>query len=156
MQETDPADLSRLHDIVTPPPVSWWPPTPAWYVLSAVVVFLAVLCAWYGFRRRRAGAYRRAALKELGSISGPGQLPALLKRTALAAWPRDEVAGLSGRAWLDFLDRSASMKEFTDGAGRILPDIAYGNTDTLTEEDLSALTRLAERWIREHRVPDKG
>ena len=155
-QEKDPADLILLHDIVTLPPVSWWPPTPAWFVLGALVFFVAVLGAWHGFRRRRANAYRRAALQELETMSEVRRLPALLKRTALAAWPREEVAGLSGRAWLDFLDRSAGMKEFTQGAGRILPDLAYGNPDTPAEEDLSTLTRLAERWIREHRVLDKG
>jgi len=169
-QEGEPAALSNLHDIVMPSPVSWWPPAPGWYVLAALLVVLAARIAWRVACRRRAGAYRRAALRELEGLQtrmgAPAQrlealrqLPLLLKRTALAAWPREEVAGLSGMEWLAFLDRSSGMNEFMDGGGRILLDLAYGRSpslESLTDEEVRALTGLAGRWIEKHRVPEPG
>ena len=169
-QEGDPAALSNLHDIVMPPPVSWWPLAPGWYVLAALVVVLATWLAWRVIHRRRAGAYRRAALRELEGLQtkmgAPAQrlealrqLPLLLKRTALAAWPREEVAGLSGMEWLAFLDRSSGMNDFRSPRGRKLLDLAYGRSpslESLADEEVRAMTGLAGRWIEKHRVPEPG
>jgi len=51
--------------------------------------------------------YRREALRQLAILSESQQLAALphfLKVTALQAYSREQVAGLSGQEWLDFLD----------------------------------------------------
>jgi len=37
-------------------------------------------------------------------------LPELLKRTALAAWPRSDVARLSGSRWLSFLEKAYCLR----------------------------------------------
>jgi hypothetical protein len=166
MQESDPASLDNLHDIVAMPPVSWWPLAPGWYALALLILLIAVLGGWRWFRRRRLNAYRRVALIELEALSrrtgsaherkaALRKLPEILKRTALAAWPREEVAELTGKKWLAFLDRTAGTNAFSQGEGRILPELAYGGSkffQALTDEEVRTLTRLAERWIREHRV----
>ena len=99
----DPASLDRLHDIVTPPPVSWWPPAPGWYVGSALL-FLSVLLLLIRFGcRYHANAYRRAALRELQELEQASRWPelaALLKRVALSAFPRSKVASLTGESWI--------------------------------------------------------
>jgi hypothetical protein len=168
VQESDPASLDKLHDIVASPPVSWWPPAPGWYVLAVLVFLVATWFIWTGLRRRRLNAYRRAALSELDALSQRAasaeeredalrKVPELLKRTALAAWPREEVAELTGMEWLAFLDRTGGMKEFSQGKGQILPELAYGGSEiltALTDEEIRSLTGLAERWIREHCVPE--
>jgi hypothetical protein len=90
-----------------PPPVSWWPPAPGWYVVGALAVALAVWSAWRGWERWRAAVYRRAALAELRRLERRAadgsqhaaalrEVPALVKRTALAAYPLGTVASLSG------------------------------------------------------------
>jgi hypothetical protein len=61
----DPTGLDNLFDIVVPPPVSWWPPAPGWYVVGGLAIALAVWGAWRWWERWRAAAYRRAALAEL-------------------------------------------------------------------------------------------
>ncbi|MBN8910366.1 MAG: DUF4381 family protein, partial [Rhodospirillales bacterium] len=55
---------------------------------------------WKTIARWRRNRYRRAALRELGRLPRTGNvvpaLAALLKRTALAAFPRERVAALTG------------------------------------------------------------
>ena len=96
--------MPELHDIVVPEPVSWMPATAAWGVLGGL---LLIILAWQLValgRRWRANRYRREALSRLDEIERAasarpealGSLPELVKITALAAWPRARVAGLSG------------------------------------------------------------
>ena len=77
-------------------------------------------------------------------------LPALVKRTALAAYPRERVASLSGEAWLEFLDRTGGTREFTDGAGRLLIDLAYDPSLTLPESEIDGVNAVARAWILRH------
>ncbi len=117
----DPADLSRLADLTVPPPVPWWPPAPGWWILAAALVAaLAILTSIAVCRYRRNG-YRRAALAELaviGAVADPtsaAAVSAVLKRVALVAYPRSDVAGLTGAAWLAFLDRAPATSHFASG-----------------------------------------
>jgi Domain of unknown function (DUF4381) len=159
----DPTSLENLFDIVVPPPVPWWPPAPGWFVVGGVLLVLVFWGAWRAWRRWRVAAYRRAALAEWRQLkthaADPGHreaalqlLPELVKRTALAAFPREAVASLSGEAWLRFLDRTGHTDAFTHGRGRLLPELAYdprlaAQLDTTVVEDLF---RIVQRWIRGH------
>ena len=48
-------------------------------------------------------AYRRAALRELRGAESVVSIAELLKRAALAASPRTQVASLTGSAWVNWL-----------------------------------------------------
>jgi len=153
--ELPPGSLQNLNDIVLPAAVPWWPLAPGWYVLGAV---LALAACWYGFRllkRWKSNRYRRSALAELrqlrasGDVSIVSQVPALLKRTALAAFPREEVASLSGLRWIEFLQRTGGKATLEPGAGMLLQRAAYG-TMSLTGAECEQLFTAAERWISRH------
>jgi hypothetical protein len=100
----DPADLSRLNDIVAPPPVPWWPPAPGWWLLGAALLAVIATLSWAALLHYRRNAYRRAALAEIdaiGKVNDPASaaaLSAVLKRVALVAYPRSDVASLTGLA----------------------------------------------------------
>ena len=149
-QDQDPASLSRLHDIVEPDAVSFWPPAPGWCVLLGVLLAFGLAFAWNTYQRRRRNTYRRAALRELARIADEhlSLLPALLKRTALAGYPRTSVAMLSGEDWLRFLDATGRTTEFTLGPGRAVISLAYERDPSPAEQD--ELRRAAEDWIRGH------
>ena len=160
---TDPTSLENLFDIVTPPPVPWWPPAPGWVVVAGILFVLAVWLTWHAWRRWQAAAYRRAALAEWQQLktqaTDPRQreaalqrLPELIKRTALAAFPREEVAPLSGSAWLRFLDRTGRTDAFTRGRGQLLPELSYNPhaTSQLDASTVGELFAIARRWIRGH------
>ena len=159
----DPTSLENLFDLVVPPPVPWWPPAPGWFVVGGMVLVLGFWGAWRAWGRWRAAAYRRAALAEWRQLkaqaadSGHSEialrhLPELVKRVALAAFPREAVASLSGETWLRFLDRTGHTDAFTRGRGQLLPALAYdprlvAQLDASTTDDLF---RIVYRWICDH------
>ena len=147
--------MPELHDIVLPEAPSFWPATPAAYAVLALLVALVVGAALALARRHRRDRYRRLALAELSEIERRGayhDLPALVKRTALQAAPRDEVASLSGEAWLRYLDASYGGDGFTRGPGRRLPELAYAGVDAA---DVSDLMNLVHQWIQKHERHDR-
>jgi Domain of unknown function (DUF4381) len=144
------APLDKLHDFYQPPPPAWIPQTIGWYVLF---VCAGVLILWIGMhliRKWFANRYRRAALRELAFLP-PDQFSGLLKQAALAAWPRDKVASLSGDAWLNFLSETAGNRDFHCAPGNRIEEVALRPT-ALPVEDEQELRRLAAEWIRRHRV----
>ena len=154
----DPIGLDRLHDIVPLPPAPWWPPAPGWYVALGVG---GVLLLWAGVKLAvawRRDRYRRAALAELSQMRTSSDVPArlseLLKRAALATYPRGEVAELSGQAWLEFLDRSGGTRAFVSGSGRAIGDGPYGRPAPLDEVARDALFATCRAWLLHHRRGD--
>lgn len=160
-----PDALAGLHGDVVPEPVSLLPETPAWLV---VVALLLAALAWAVVRllqRRRRDRYRREAAADLCGIAARlgstatrdaalAELPVLVKRVALHLAPRDEVAGLHGPAWLEFLDRTWNGDAFRAGPGRLLPEIAYGTPARLAAlqpPELDNLLALLKAWIGGHR-----
>ena len=125
-----------LRDLHLPEPVGWWPPAPGWWLLAGMLLLgLVWLLVWY-VRHRAFTAARRHALKHLDTYSAEfvkhgdavllgKQISELLRRTMLAYAPRAEVAGLTGEAWLEWLDRDLDRAHFVDGDGRPLIDWPY-------------------------------
>lgn len=142
---SDPSDLSNLRDIVVPPELALWPPAPGWWILLAGGLAMAAMFAGMVVARHRRNAYRRAALVALDGADA-GDISTILKRAALAAWPRAEVASLTGADWLAFLDRTTGSTVFTQGAGRDLEALAFGGTG-----DKQAVLVAARNWVRRHR-----
>ena len=149
--EADP--VAGLVDVPLPTPVSLWPETWPLRIAVTVVAVGLMVAVWQLLRWWHRNRYRRAALAELDRIEGehdatsvPLALASLVRRTALAAFPRDKVASLTGVAWLAFLDRTADTRTFSEGAGRALEDVAYRPTPA----DARPLIRAVRHWIKAH------
>lgn len=141
--------LDRIAPPAEPAPIAMIPQTWGWAVLG---LLLLALTGW-GIRRylrhRRRNAYRRAALRMLGDCGdAPARIAEVLRRTALTAYPRTDVASLSGEAWLYFLDSHAKGADFVAG-GQALALAPY---KTVAADP--ALTRRAMDWVRSHRRED--
>jgi Domain of unknown function (DUF4381) len=144
----DPADLSNLRDIVLPAEVSLWPRAPGWWIVGVAGLAAAAILAAMAVVRYRRNGYRREALHALATAEAQ-EISTVLKRAALAAWPREQVASLSGTAWLAFLDRAGDTTDFTSGAGRHIAPLAFGGA--VGEEARTAAFAAARSWIRHHR-----
>lgn len=144
------APLDKLHDFYQPPAPPWTPQTVGWYVVFAIVGVLLLWAVVHFVRKWIANGYRREALRELTLARADG-ISALLKRAALSAWPRETVAQLSGDAWLSFLSTTSSGDAFRCSPGNRVEEIAL-KPSALSSEEENALRRVAEDWIRRHRV----
>ncbi|MBO9515194.1 MAG: DUF4381 domain-containing protein [Variovorax sp.] len=161
--------LKELADLRQPPPPSWLPQTQGWAILGALLLLAALWAGWRAWRRYRARRYRREALAALaafeasldaGAVERARALAgaaALLKRTALAAWPREQVAALSGEAWGRFLGAHAGSAP--EAAGRLAPvvnDIEYQGEAALAAlpaQEARAFFGACRQWIAGHRAP---
>ena len=146
----DPASLQNLRDIVSPPPVPWWPLAPGWWLVLMLLGLLLAVMALRGWRRWRAHAYRRDALRALREADSLASVAEILKRAALMAASRSRVASLSGSAWVQWL---------AETGGRTVPPAARqalssGIYDESAVANASELTAFAAHWIRGHRIED--
>ncbi|HEX7953318.1 MAG TPA: DUF4381 domain-containing protein [Burkholderiales bacterium] len=146
----------QLRDIHLPGAPVFWPPAPGWWL---VAVALLALLGWAGtVAARRYRAYRRrkrvlAVLAELeqafASAPSPerlARLSVLMRRLALARFPRRQVATLTGDAWLRFLDESGGNGRFAAGAGRALASGPYQRS-LPADLDGAGLAALVREWV---------
>ncbi len=152
--------LRGIEEITLPATISWLPQTPASGVLLATIALIAVMIAMRFWRRYRSNRYRREALqlvdqwqRNLGLLETVHRLPALIRGVALKAYAREEVASLSGSAWLDFLNGRCGETVFDETQGQILLSAAYQAPEQLGADEASvqALIDDCKRWIRQHR-----
>jgi hypothetical protein len=140
-----------LRDLHLPSTIGWWPFAPAWW---AVIVLVAFGLGWLlrTFLRTRAqGAARRHALRQLEKLDANymqhgdavlfgTELSELLRRTMLAYAPRRDVAGLTGEAWLAWLDQDMREPMFVAGVGKSLIELPYrAATSDVSGIDVDAL-----------------
>ena len=161
------SSLSNLRDIVEPAAITLWPPAPGLVLLCTLVLLWVAVTVLLWWRHWQRNAYRRAALHDLTAIgrqvrspqtrtAGIRQLSLLLKRVALAAYPRAEVASLTGNKWLGFLDQHMGGDLFSEGPGQVLATaMAKPNPGAdLTDSDCNGMIQAVRRWITRHRVED--
>lgn len=147
--KNDPADLSKLHDIILPEEVSWWPLAPGWIVLLAIGIITISYYSYRALKKWRSNAYRRDAILQLAAADTPTQIAEVLRRTALAIAPREEIAELRGKAWTDWLFEY-SKSEPSESVRESLTRSIY---DPSTPSDLPALRDFAHSWISQHKRP---
>jgi hypothetical protein len=158
--------LRTLKDIVVPAPASWMPQTWGWAILAMILLAGLLVALVSAIRRFQANAYRREALRMLDGIGGRvrdpltrmqalEELASLLKRTALAAWPRQDVAALSGNNWADFL-REQGDDEAGHALERLVDDLEYHSLEVragLPDDVCDDLVKATRKWIEHHHVP---
>jgi hypothetical protein len=158
MPEQDP--LAQLRDIHLPDAISTWPPAPGWWIASTLLIALIIGLIYLLIKWIRRNRYRKLALLQLNKLDQENanqyvqQLNQLLKQTALAAQPKQEIAGLCGEPWLQFLDNSGDTQLFCNGVGKILADGPY--SPTVENINTKKLNEIAQQWIKNHDVARSG
>ena len=153
-------DLSQLHDIHLPESIGRWPLAPGWYVLATILIATGLLMGLLCYRHYSYGRAKRAALKELAIYQKQYQHDAnsqlctaniseLLKRVALAYYPRTRVAGLQGEAWLIFLNSTAKGVNFNSVRMQLL-ELPWHPSQAHT---LQPLFNIAKKWIMRQKKP---
>lgn len=152
-----------LRDIHLPPDIAWWPLAMGWwYLLGGVILLAAAVGFWRRWYQKK--ALRREALAQLHRVENTyrktgnrremvAELSVLLRRVVLSTHAPEQVAGLTGEAWLTLLDRcdASNQREeekerFTRGTGRILATAPYQKEVSRKEAD--DLLMLCRDWIQ--------
>lgn len=154
----DAAALAQLRDIHLPLAISWWPPAPGWWVLGLLVISGLIMLSCYVIRYWQRTRAKRQALQLLSqyeaeytlqgdAVKSAGNISSLLRRVALAYYPRQQVAGLQGKEWIDFLNSHARAADFSPLTANLL-ELPYQNANS-QPVDLQDLFKLANHWIKQ-------
>ncbi len=147
--------LAQLRDIHAPESVSWWPLAPGWWLMLIAILAIIFVILWrYSQRKNR--AVQHAALKSLNQLDKRfhtdhdiktllTELSILLRRVAIASFPPHRVAGLTGAAWLRFLDETGGKGQFSSPLGLQFITLPY---NLELEANGEQLIVLARNWIK--------
>lgn len=152
--------LAKLHDIHLPEPIGWWPLAPGWYLLLLIALIVLGLVIYLVRRSHKNKRAKRQALellqryeleyqKDANSQQSSMRVSELLRRVALAYYPREEVASLQGEAWLAFLTKTSKGIDFNVLSNYLLA-LPY---QPAKEVDLGPLFFNARRWIKQRGIP---
>lgn len=154
-----------LRDIHLPESISWWPLAPGWWItlgllaLAAVTVYLLKI-----FRDKQ--QLGKQSMQEFTTLVSQYQqdrdarqlltsLSQLLRRVCITQFDDENIASLTGEAWLDFLDdalsnhKHQSSLSFRGELGNYLVTAQYKKSISIDEQRLDHLLILSKAWLRE-------
>ncbi len=141
--------MELMHGIVYPEAVNLMPQTVGWQILAIWLVACgAIICVDLA-RKYRANRYRREAIRLINGIEqrdtkAAQEIAALVKRSAIAGFPRSTVASLTGEKWQHFLYQTSQQKLALDEVA-LLTRAAYDPSVQFDD-----VREVAIRWIRVH------
>jgi hypothetical protein len=155
----DPTQIP-LRDLHLPEAIGWWPLAPGWWFLIMILLAGIVYLSYRSIQKWRRNAMRRVALMELSRIQREYkkgvdeitlaiELSELLRRTMLAYAPRIEVAGLTGKRWLQWLDQGLDDRPFSEGPGQNVESLPYRRPDAVEDDvDVQGLIEAIKTRLR--------
>jgi hypothetical protein len=144
-----------LRDIHLPDAISWWPPAIGWWLLL-VLIPLIIFGAWWLYKRLTRNTAVKSAKWLLITIKDDPnsddlqklqQLSTWLRRLAMSLAPDQHNAGLTGKAWLTYLDDGVEGEPFSQGIGQCLSDVQFRQAAPV-DLDINALITLCETWLK--------
>jgi hypothetical protein len=143
-----------LRDIHAPPLPGFWPPAPGWWVLAILLMTLLAAGLLWLRRRYRVRRFRHQVMLELDNITNRyngnnihdlvAAIGVWLRRVALHRYPAEQVASLTGSAWLEFLDDTGGEGQFSNGVGQVLEAGPYSQRELAIPVD--SLLALVRSW----------
>ena len=146
--------LKELH---LPEAIHWWPLAPGWWLLIVLVIGLSVLIGWLLYRRYQSNRDKRAAKRALQQSYQAWQqhqnnqlflqqANQILKRLCRSRLPQG--LSLSGDAWVDFLNQSATSTPFTGNNAKALSQGLYCPAEQLAELQPDAFLAACNNWLK--------
>ena len=153
-----------LRDIHLPEPVSWWPLAPGWWITLGLLVLAAVVGYLLKLARERQQLTKQS-LDEFTRLVSRYQadrdarsllsdISQLIRRVSITQFEHESIAGLTGDAWLEFLDRTMESKKngrdikFCGELGAYLVAAQYQKSSSIDEHKLDQLLVLSKAWLQ--------
>lgn len=152
--------MEKLHDIEGLDPISAWPLAIGWWILIAIgiIIFVAIICfvaVRIAFKRSwKSDTFDKLASLEqnLSDETGRETLMALseyIRRIALRRYSRNECAGLSGQAWLQWLTQNDPKNFDWEKHGTLMIEVPYAPVDKrLPAHQIKELIQAVRNWVR--------
>jgi hypothetical protein len=148
-----------IRDIHFPQEISWFPPALGWWLLIIFVPIASYFLIAFIQRLFQKTAIKDAKklLKQLQNnesltpLKKVCELSILLRRVAVNLDSESNIGGLTGRAWLDYLDGSLKDAPFKNGIGHFLANAPY-QKELPPDVDLTALFDLAKTWLNVQKI----
>ena len=145
-----------LRDIHLPAEIGWWPLAWGWWaLLLLVLLLLAGLIRWWIQRKPvQRLLVLQPALRELDRIEHTyrddphalaQELSVLLRRIAISLYGRKKAAGLTGNAWLEFLDQQRQSHVFSKQFRQALTELPY---QPRSDANVMALLHEIRQWLK--------
>ncbi|WP_394208803.1 DUF4381 domain-containing protein [Enterovibrio calviensis] len=130
-----------------------WPLAWGWWALIAALLAGTLLAIFLLRQRTQRLQARNEALNQLTQADSLAAINALLKRAALSYFDRDLVAGLTGSAWLAFLDSQLpAIKQGFVAQDELWQKGIFANV-ALSDAELDTCKALAETWLKQALPP---
>ena len=148
----------KLRDIHLPDPISWWPLAPGWWFIFGTILLVTAAVFLFRYYQKKQ-ALKKQVLAEFEAIRIQYEqdknaikllqsLSTLLRRACISFYPRSEVASLTGKSWLAFLDNTGNEKVFDTKKGQLIATAPYLSENTKLDIDSKELMQLCENWLR--------
>ncbi len=153
--------LHGINEVVLPESVSWYPQTVGWTILLGLVLLfllfkaLVQLLRWYRNRYRTEGLKRLQRLSVASDrIEAVRGVPIVLKAVALQAYPRSEIARLSGSAWIEFLNSVTERVSFNPAQAKFLQRVSYQvlSYNDIDDASFEELIEQSIYWVKHHKA----
>ncbi len=147
-----------LHDIHLPEAISIWPLAIGWWILPLLILLITYII--YRLikhkKHEKSLAYRNMSLIELKKIRSQyinsndsrtllRDISTLLRRTALSYLPREKIASLTGKQWINQLNALSSQTFFNQTLAELLEVGPYKAQSDFDQEEL---LNICELWIQ--------
>jgi len=145
------ASLDKLHDIIVPDAVGFFPLSSGWIIVLLLALTLLFHFSFVAYKQYQKTLYKREALKELAKESDLLTLLSLAKRVGIAAYGRDKIAVLSSEAWWDFMELHSDVK--VEHALRAeMEKCLYDAQYEIDKSMLEKVQKMVTIWIKTHKV----
>jgi len=157
--------LAQLHDVQVAD-IKWWPPAPGWWLLAVLMIALCVVAMLWQQRRRRRFVWVALAESELASLESDfdraeitaqaavSRLSVLMRRSAMAARGRQNVARATDEQWINIIADVGNGQGFGRQEAEMLLQAPYSGK-ALQDEQILQLLKSCRAWLQGARV-DRG
>jgi len=157
-QQAPASNILPLADIHLPAAPSWGLSLQGYGLVIGLLLLTAAI-VWFILRKRKQGALKRLALKQLANLA-PQQtsdIARLLKQAALSHFPRERIASLHGLAWWHFVEQQLPVKKQANvhfsSRSDMLEQALYGQ-QPLSETNKQRFYDDVRYWLS-HALPAK-
>ncbi|MCK4710514.1 MAG: DUF4381 domain-containing protein [Gammaproteobacteria bacterium] len=148
-----------LKDIHLPDAVSWWPLASGYWIIIAFIIICIILYFAitnyknkYKIKKIALAEFYRLKKEYTATLNKKQlvtSLSELIRRAAISTYPRSDCASLTGKNWLNWLDKQIkkSSPNFSNGPGYLLTDFVYSKQEH--SDDINQLLNLSYQWIKQ-------